>query len=45
MAAAIGQRAAAAGAADSFCFCVAADSHCNDGPAKGMEDLGPARNG
>jgi hypothetical protein len=40
MAAAIGQRASAAGAADSFCFCVAADSHCNDGPAKSMEDLG-----
>jgi hypothetical protein len=40
MAAAIGHPASAAGTADPFCFCVAADPHCNDGPGKGMEDLG-----
>jgi len=39
MAAAIGHRASAE-AAEPFCFCVAADPHCNDAPAKGMEDLG-----
>lgn len=26
--------------AESFCFCVAADPHCLDGPTKGIEDLG-----
>jgi len=40
MAAAFGHRASAAEAAEPFCFCVAADPHCNDAPAKGMEDLG-----
>jgi predicted phosphodiesterase len=32
--------ASSAKAGDPFCFCVAADPHCNDGPGKGMESLG-----
>ncbi len=37
---AVSATAAAAGACEAFCFCVAADPHCNDGPGKGMEALG-----
>ena len=40
VAAAAASRASAAGTADPFCFCVAADPHCNDAPARGMESLG-----
>jgi 3',5'-cyclic AMP phosphodiesterase CpdA len=40
MAAATAHRTSAAGPAEPFCFCVAADPHCNDVPAKGMEELG-----
>ena len=38
--ASVPRAAAAGGAAESFCFCVATDPHCNEAPTSGMEALG-----